>query len=90
MVKNVLATQETWVQSLGLENALEKGMTTHSSILAWKIQRSLTGHSPCTCKRVGHDWLTSTHIHTLSIILLSCTTYTSFNTTYTLYYTLIH
>ena len=40
MVKNVLATQETWVQSLGLENALEKGMTTHSSILAWRI--------PCT------------------------------------------
>ena len=29
--------QEMWVGSLGLENPLEKGMTTHSSILAWKI-----------------------------------------------------
>ena len=31
------AVQETWVQSLGQENLLEKGMATHSSILAWRI-----------------------------------------------------
>ena len=37
MVKNLLAAQETWVQSLGQENPLEKGMATHSSILAWRI-----------------------------------------------------
>ena len=37
MVKNLLATQETWVQSLGREDALEKEMATQSSILAWKI-----------------------------------------------------
>ena len=30
-------TQETWVKSLVQENLLKKGMTTHSSILAWKI-----------------------------------------------------
>ena len=36
-VKNLLAMQETWVQSLGREDPLEKEMTTHSSILAWKI-----------------------------------------------------
>ena len=29
--------QETWIQSLGLEDPLEEGMATHSSILAWKI-----------------------------------------------------
>ena len=29
--------QETWVQSLGQEDTLEKGMVTHSSILAWRI-----------------------------------------------------
>ena len=29
--------QETWVQSLGWEDLLEKGMTTHSRILAWRI-----------------------------------------------------
>ena len=36
-VKNLSAMQETWVQSLGQEDPLEEGMTTHSSILAWKI-----------------------------------------------------
>ena len=36
-VKNLLAMKETWVQSLGQEDPLEKGMATHSSILAWRI-----------------------------------------------------
>ena len=36
MVKNLPVMQETWVQSLGQEDPLEKGMATHSSILAWK------------------------------------------------------
>ena len=36
-VKNLCAMQETLVQSLGWEDALEKEMVTHSSILAWKI-----------------------------------------------------
>ena len=37
MVKNPSAIQEIWVQSLGREDPLEKGRTTYSSILAWKI-----------------------------------------------------
>ena len=37
MVKNMPAMQETWVQSLGWEDPLEKGMATHSNILAWRI-----------------------------------------------------
>ena len=37
MVKNLPAVQETWVQSLGQEDPLEKGMATHSSVLAWRI-----------------------------------------------------
>ena len=37
MVKNPLAIQETWVQSLGWEDPLEESMATHSSILAWRI-----------------------------------------------------
>ena len=37
IVKNLPAMQETWVQFLGQEDPLEKGMTIHSSILAWKI-----------------------------------------------------
>ena len=37
MVKNQLAIQETWVQSLGWEDSLEEGMATHSSVLVWRI-----------------------------------------------------
>ena len=37
LVKNPPAMQETWVQSLGWEDPLEKGKATHSSILAWRI-----------------------------------------------------
>ena len=37
MVKNLPVIQETKVQSLGQEDPLEKGMATHSSILAWRI-----------------------------------------------------
>ena len=44
-VKNLPAMQETRVRSLGLDNPLEKGMATHSSILAWRI--------PCSEKPGG-------------------------------------
>ena len=37
MVKNLSVKQETWVQSMGWEDPLEKEMATHSSILAWEI-----------------------------------------------------
>ena len=37
MVKNPPAIREAWVGSLGWEDALEEGMATHSSILAWRI-----------------------------------------------------
>ena len=37
LVKNLPAMQETWVQSLGWEDPLEKGQATHSSSLAWRI-----------------------------------------------------
>ena len=37
MVKNLPAVQETWVQSMGWEDPLEKGMAIYSSILAWRI-----------------------------------------------------
>ena len=37
MVKNLPAMRETWVPSLGLEDLLEKGMATPSSVLAWRI-----------------------------------------------------
>ena len=37
LVKNLPAMQETWIQFLGWEDPLEKGMATRSSILAWRI-----------------------------------------------------
>ena len=40
LVKNLPAMQETWVQSLGWEDPLEKEMAIHSSILAWRIPRT--------------------------------------------------
>ena len=48
MVKNLPAMQETWVRFLVWEDPLEKGMATHSSILAWENhgERSLVGYSP--------------------------------------------
>ena len=36
-LKNLPAVQEIWVQALGQEDPLERGMATHSSILAWKM-----------------------------------------------------
>ena len=51
MVKNPPAMQETWVQSLGQEDPLEKGMTTHFSILAWRIPwAEEPGAKPWGCK----------------------------------------
>ena len=51
-VKNVPTTQETWVQSLGWEYPLKKGMATHFSNLPEEVhgQRSLVGYSPWGCK----------------------------------------
>ena len=40
MVKNLPTMQETQVQSVGREDPLEKGMATHSSILAWRIPQT--------------------------------------------------
>ena len=52
LVKNVPAMQETWVRSLGWEDLLEKGMATHSSILAWRIPLTIWSMGS---QRVGHD-----------------------------------
>ena len=41
LVKNLPAVQETWIQSLGWEDPLEKGKATHSSILPWRIPGTL-------------------------------------------------
>ena len=57
MVKNLPATQETQVQSLGGEDPLEKGMATHSSILAWEIPWT---KEPGGLQFMGHKELDTT------------------------------
>ena len=67
-VKNLPATQETRVWSLGQEDPLEKGMAAHSSMLAWEIPWTEEpgevqfhgGH------RVRHDWATNSFFHFLT------------------------
>ena len=56
-LKRLPAMQETWVQSLGQEDPLEKEMATHSSILAWRIPwtEEPGGLQPMGSQRVGHD-----------------------------------
>ena len=56
-IKNLPAMWETWVQSLGQEDVLEKGMATHSSILAWRIPwtEEPGGLQFMGLQRVGHD-----------------------------------
>ena len=77
VVKNPSAIYKMWVQSLGREDALAKGMTTHSSILAWEMPwtGSLVGYSPWGHKRVRYYLVTKqqqqsklkTHTHTHTI-----------------------
>ena len=57
MAKNLSAMQETLVQSLGWKDPLEKGMATHSSILAWRIPwtEESGGLQFMGSQRVGHD-----------------------------------
>ena len=63
MIKNLPAAQETCVQSLGQEDPLEKGMATHSSILAWRIPwtENSGGLQAMGSQRVGHDWMRNTN-----------------------------
>ena len=62
MVDNPPAMQETWVQSLGQEDPLEKGKATHCNILAWRIPwaEEPDGLQSLGLQRVGHDWVTNT------------------------------
>ena len=57
MIKYLPAIWETWVPSLSWEDPLEKGMATHSSILAWEIPRTEEpgGLQSMGSQRVGHD-----------------------------------
>ena len=61
-IKDPPAMQETWIQSLGREDPLDKGIPTHFSIHAWRIPwtEEAGGLQPMGLQRVGHNWVTDT------------------------------
>ena len=61
LVKNLPAVLETWVQSLGCEDPLEKGMATHCSMLAWRIPwtEESCGLQSMGLQRVRHNCVTN-------------------------------
>ena len=65
-VKSLPAIRETQVQSLGQEDPLEKGMATHSTILAWKSPwtKEWGGLQSMWSQTVRHDWATDTSTFT--------------------------
>ena len=64
-VKNLPATLETQVWSLGWEDPLEKEMTIHSSIFAWEIPRT---EEPGGLQSMGSQRVAHTHTHTQDIL----------------------
>ena len=70
-VKHLPAMQETWVQSLGQKDPLEKEMAPHSSTLAWKIPRTEEPGrlQSMGSQRVRHDWATSLHFTSYKSII---------------------
>ena len=69
MVKNLPAMQETQVPSLGGVDPLEKGMATHSNILAWRIPWTEKPHrlQSMGLHRVKHDYATNIYLLTFAI-----------------------
>ena len=67
-VKNL----EVRIRSLGQENPLEKGMATHSSILAWRIpwSKELGRLQSMGLQSAGHDLMTNINTHLLEIMTL--------------------
>ena len=71
---NLPAVQETWVWSLNGENALEKEMATHFSILAGRVpwKKELGGLQSMESQRVRQDWGRNTFTFTLGVFLSFC------------------
>ena len=73
-IKNLPAVKKIQVRSLGGEDLLEKGMATHSSILAWRIPwaEEPGGLQSMGLQRVGHDWATN---NTYTVDLQRCVSF---------------
>ena len=69
LVKNLSAMRESWVQSLGYEDPLEKGKATHSSILAWGMLWTIQSMGS---QKVGHDCVVFIFTAVKMSVLISC------------------
>ena len=89
MVKNLPAMQETWVRFLGQEDLLEKGMATHSSILAWRTPWGVWWATVHGVTKSWRDWATNTFILasplTISTRLVGLAAFCSLAVVHTLY-----
>ena len=72
MVKRLPAMRETWVQSLGLEDPLEKEMATHSSILAWEIPWTEEPERLQSMGLQSRTQLSDYHFHFHTVLLSDC------------------
>ena len=74
MVEHLPTIQETQVWSLSWEDPLEKGMATHSSILAWKNQwaEGRGGLQSMGSQRAEHDWTTNTGAPVVKTLSFQC------------------
>ena len=74
IVKNPSAMWDTWVRFLGREDPLEKGVASHSSILAWRIPwtEEPDGLQSMGSQRVGHDRVTSTFTFLTLLLFSKC------------------
>ena len=79
-VKNLPAMQDTQVQSLDQEDPLEKGMATHSSILAWRISwtEEPGGLQSMASQTIGHDWTTNTFFLFTVVFIMPLSPQTSY------------
>ena len=80
-VKHLPTMQETWVRSLGREDALEKVMATHSSTLAWKIHgwRNVVGYSSWGRKESDMTEQIHFHFHPMVLVLVGMTILSTLN-----------
>jgi len=69
MVKNLPVIQDTWVQHLGWEDPLEKGMATYSSVLAWRIPGTEESGrlQSMRSQRVRYDWAINSELYDLQL-----------------------
>ena len=71
--------ESAWIWPLGQEYPLEKGMATHSSILAWRIPWTEEPGGPQSMgwQTVGHNWATNTYLKSITEVLKNASSFVS-------------